>query len=152
MDGLLDHADVVGQRLRREGEAESGETGASLAMPAAVIAKRPLRAPKRAAALPADGRAPPFPFSAIVAQEEMKRALLLAAGRWPMSSRLPLPTGGDGHHATLRAASGHPPRCVGRLPDNAPRSFSLQQSMRHSDVVADAMPRPSLRHSTWHAM
>jgi hypothetical protein len=62
MDGLLDHADVVGQRLRREGEAESGETGSAVAMPAAAIAKRPLRAPKRATALPADGRAPPFPF------------------------------------------------------------------------------------------
>jgi magnesium chelatase subunit I len=79
MDGLLDHADVVGQHLRRESGGDSGETGSALAMPGAAIARRALRAPKRAAAPPADGRAPPFPFSAIVAQEEMKRALLLAA-------------------------------------------------------------------------
>lgn len=78
MDGLLDHADVVGRSSREEPQPVEPERPSG---PARAVAIR--RTAQRAAAATAtastDGRPPPFPFSAIVAQEEMKRALLLAA-------------------------------------------------------------------------
>ncbi len=78
MDGLLDHADVVGRSSREEPQPVETERPSG---PARAVAIR--RTAQRAAAATAtastDGRPPPFPFSAIVAQEEMKRALLLAA-------------------------------------------------------------------------
>ena len=143
MDGLLDHADVVGQRLRREGEAESGETGASLAMPAAAIAKRPLRAPKRAAALPADGRAPPFPFSAIVAQEEMKRALLLAAIDPTIGGVLIFGDRGTGKSTAVRALAAllPPMRAVVGDPYNgAPQAGARGQKTHLVPVPVVALP------------
>ena len=78
MDGLLDHADVVGRSSREE--PQPVETVRPSGPGRAVAIRR--TAPRAAAATATastDGRPPPFPFSAIVAQEEMKRALLLAA-------------------------------------------------------------------------
>lgn len=78
MDGLLDHADVVGQVLRGEegGPAEAVRPSGS---PVTAPTRERGAASKKETALQGSGRPPPFPFSAIVAQEDMKRALLLAA-------------------------------------------------------------------------